>query len=385
MCSSRLPIHFCKAIFSCLRKECLLSQLGAKDSDGDTPLSSMIRTGNVDSECIALLLQQIPSYTKHMLQSRNKKGETPIERAFDLQEWDAVGLLLKECIQNKILPELTGIGAEVPNVKTLLHKAFERKNVEYLQIYLAVCRECNVKPGLLVQTKKGHTPWQYFLMSHKNLTLMQRALDTLVEFGVNINTLYIDTASRASLLHEAYRRNNEVLVNCLVEAGADREVKDARGLKPSDRKRAVDIEVVLAIQPENPLVHSTKSSRKRAKRREMRRKQHENQNEEDVNVPMADNHQNEENVADVNIPMADNHQNEENVNVPMADNHQNEENVADVNVPMADNHQNEENVADVNVPMADNHQNEENVADVNVPMADNHQEPVPKRHDNVEV
>ena len=107
-------------------------------------------------------------------------------------------------------------------------------------------------------------------MNHKDLALMQRALDTLVEFGVNINTLYIDTASRASLLHEAYRRNNEVLVNCLDEAGADREVKDARGLKPSDRKRAVEIEVVLAIQPENPLVHSTKSSRKRAKRREMR-------------------------------------------------------------------------------------------------------------------
>lgn len=254
-------------------------------------MSSMIRTGSVDSECIALLLQQIPSYTKYMLQSRNKKGETPIERAFNMQEWDAVGILLKECIQHKILPELTGIGTEVPNVKTLLHKAFERKDVNYLQIYLAVCRECNIKPGLLVPTKKGHTPWWYFLMSHKNLTLMKRALDTLVEFGVNINTLYIDTASRASLLHEAYRRNNEVLVNCLVEAGADREVKDARGLKPSDRKRAVDIEVVLA---EYIPVHTTKSSRKRAKKREIRRKQHENQNEEnmaDVKIPMADNHQ----------------------------------------------------------------------------------------------
>ena len=101
-------------------------------------MSSMIRTGDVDSERIKLLLKQIPSYTQHMLQSRNKKGETPIERAFDLQEWDAVGILLKKCIQNKILPELTGIGTEVPNVKTLLHKAFARKDVEYLQIYLAV-------------------------------------------------------------------------------------------------------------------------------------------------------------------------------------------------------------------------------------------------------
>ena len=115
---------------------------------------------------------------------------------------------------------------------------------------------------------------------------MQRALDTLVEFGVDIDTLYIDTASRASLLHEAYRRNNEVLVKCLDEAGANPEIKDALGLKPSDRKRAVDIEVVLT---EYLPVHSTKSSRKRAKRREMRRKQQENQNEE--NVADVNNHQ----------------------------------------------------------------------------------------------
>lgn len=249
-------------------------------------MSSMIRTGDVDSERIALLLQQIPSYTKHMLQSRNKKGKTPIERAFDMQEWAAVGILLKKCIQHKILPELTGIGTEVPNVKTLLHKAFERKDVNYLQIYLATCRECNVKPGLLVPTKKGCTPWWYLLMNHKDLTLMQRALDTLVEFGVDIDTLYIDTASRASLLHEAYRRNNEVLVKCLDEAGANPEIKDALGLKPSDRKRAVDIEVVLT---EYLPVHSTKSSRKRAKRREMRKKQQENQNEE--NVVDVNNHQ----------------------------------------------------------------------------------------------
>ena len=251
----------------------------------------MIRTGDVDSDRIALLLKQIPSYTQHVLQSRNKKGETPIERAFDLQEWDAVGILLKECIQNKILPELTGIGTEVPNVKTLLHKAFERKDVDYLQIYLAVCGECNVKPGLLVPTKKGHTPWWYFLMNHKDITLMQRVLDTLVEFRIDINTLYIDRASRASLLHEAYRRNNEVLVNCLVEAGADREIKDARGLKPSDRKRAVDINVVLA---QDLPVHSTRSSRKRAKRREVRRKQHEDQNEVTVanfNILIAAAHQ----------------------------------------------------------------------------------------------
>ena len=316
-------------------------------------MSSMIRTGDVDSERIEVLLKQIPSYTQHMLQSRNEKGETPIERAFDLQEWDAVRILLKECIQNKILPELTGIGTEVTNVETLLHKAFERKDVKYLQIYLDVCEKCNVKPGLLVPTKKGHTPWWYFLMNHKDITLMQRVLDTLVEFSVDINTLYIDRASRASLLHEAYRRNNEELVNCLVKAGADRELKDARGLKPSDRKRAVDIMVVLA---EDLSVHSTRSSRKRAKRREVRRKQRENQNEV--------------NVADFNILIAATHQE------PVSEEH----NIAAAHQePVPEEHS---IVAAHQEPILEEHNivaaDQEPIPEHNIVAA--HQEPVPEEH-----
>ena len=291
VCSSRLPLNICRNVFAVLRQKCLISQIGAKDSDGDTPLSSMIRSGEVDGERIALLLQQVPSYMKHMLQNRNKKGETPIERAFDMQEWEAVGILLKECIVNKILPELTGIGKEVPNSKTLLHKAFERKEVEYLRIYLRVCRECNVKPGLLVPTKKGRTPWWFFLMNHKDLTLMRKALDILVEFDVDINELYIDAGSHAYLLHEAYRRNNTDLVKCLRNAGADEEATDSRGLKPADRQRAVDLEDVAPLLAHQSVKRS-RSSLKR-ERRKRRRNHSENQNQEqeaDTNIPAVHNH-----------------------------------------------------------------------------------------------
>lgn len=281
-----------KNIFAVLKQKCLISQIGAKDSDGDTPLSSMIRTGDVDGDRIALLLQQVPSYTKHMLQNRNKKGETPIERAFDMQEWEAVGILLKECIQNRILPELTGIGKQATNSKTLLHKAFERKELEYLRIYLRVCRECNVKPGLLVPTRKGRTPWWFFLMNHKDLTLMRKALDILVEFEVDINELYIDAASHAYLLHEAYRRNNTELVDCLRSAGANEEAKDARGLKPADRKRAVDLENVAALLARPSEVKRTRNSQKRERRRR-RINQSENQiqkQEAGTITPQGSNH-----------------------------------------------------------------------------------------------
>ena len=275
LCSSDLPANVCKSILACLKEKCLISQITAKDAEGDTPLSSAIRS-RVKPEIIELLLQQVPSYTKVMLETRNEKHETPLDRALDMRQWKIVRMLLKRCIENSLLPELTGISPDAMKSETLLHRAFQCGKVKYLQIFLEVCRECEVEPqqvhrALVMQTEGGCTPW-YYLMNHTCLKTMEKTIEILRLFEIDINSLYIDSKTqKSSLLHEAVRRNHKPFIELLLRSGANPHLKDARGLTPFDRKRRVESESLTDGGSTLAVVHSVKCMKKKRRRRKKRK------------------------------------------------------------------------------------------------------------------
>ena len=242
--SSDLPMNVCKSILVHLKEKYLISQITAKDAEGDTPLSSAIRS-RVKPEIIELLLQLVPSCTDIMLVTRNEKNETPLDRALDMREWKMVRILLKKCIEKRFLPELTGISPDAMKSETLLHRAFQCGKVKYLRIFLEVCQECRVDPkqvqrALVIQNECGCTPW-YYLMNHTCMKTMKKTLEILRIFHIDINSLYIDSETqKSSLLHEAVRRNHKGFIDLLLRSGANKNLEDARGLKPFDRKRKVD-------------------------------------------------------------------------------------------------------------------------------------------------
>lgn len=226
-----------------LRKESLISLITAKDKEGDTPLHSAARSG-AKPQLIKLLLNAVSgTKTKHrLLQERNKHSEVPLVSAFNLQRWSIVELLLEESIKQQVLLHLTGHGEQncYSESKTLLHKAMQRGLIPYLKIYLRVCRRCtNSIPvkAMNMCDKRRYTPWYYFLSL--NDSLIEEGLKCLKEYGVDINKLVCDLTGRATLLHEAYRRERHRVCKLLVKFGAKRDRKDANRLVPHQRRRVV--------------------------------------------------------------------------------------------------------------------------------------------------
>jgi len=281
-------VDVCKTVLACLKGKGLISQISAKDAEGDTPLSSAIRS-RVEPEIIELLLQQVPSYTKRMLETRNDKHETPLDRALDMRQWKIVKMLLKRCIESSLLPELTGISQDTMKSETLLHRAFQCGKVKYLRIFLEVCQECKVEPqqlqrALVMQTEGGCTPW-YYLMNHTCMKTMEKTVEILRLFNIDINSLYIDSKTKkSSLLHEAVRRNHKAFVDLLLRSGANKDLQDARGLKPFDRRRRVDSESLSDSDSTLTDVGSVKSTKKKRKRRNKKRRHRKNRRVVDTPV-----------------------------------------------------------------------------------------------------
>lgn len=231
----------CVELFRVLRRKCLISLICAKDVDGDTPLHSAVRS-NVNPAVIELLLKQIPSFRRYLLQARNKQDETALQIAFSLESWENVQVLQKWCIKESLLVELTGIGDRVKHTKTQLHKAFQRGHIQFLRFFLNVCKACElsddqIMKGLLATSKKGRTPWFYLV--HQELAKVKEAVAILSEFNINLNLLLTNKNVRTSMLHDAYRKNKMNLVEFLLEQGADPNQEDAHGLKPDERKKDI--------------------------------------------------------------------------------------------------------------------------------------------------
>lgn len=272
ICGSNLPIDVCARALRSIRERGLHSLICAKDVEGDTPLQSAIRSSS-KPEFISLLLEEGP--TCCMLKTRNNSGETPLETAFQTREWGIVSPLLRECIRNRILPELTGVDNEVKGSTTLLHVAICSGDYEYLRIHLQECRKCEIsgtqlKDSLQVTDEKNRTPWHHLVF--KDLHIVENVLQILKEYAIDFNDLYTNKVAGSYLLHDAYRRNKFQLIELLESEGADKERKDARGLMPHQRSRNI-----VLTQPHSPSgfrdqsqlppeLHSKRKQRRRKKK-----------------------------------------------------------------------------------------------------------------------
>ena len=225
--------------FEYLKNEQLEEQLCTKDNDGDIPLQSAINSG-AGADVIRLILTVAPDLTKRMLCSSNKKGETPLQAAFEQREWCAVEVILEFCIKNNVLSHLTGVQPQAEYNNTLLHRAFKRGYVEYLEILLKVCCACNVEilPVLLILNKESRKETAWYHLANRSAVEQKKALSLVKCYDIDVNQLYLDPDTGSTLLHKAYRRNNKETVVLLKQYNANENQKDHRGLLPRERTRS---------------------------------------------------------------------------------------------------------------------------------------------------
>lgn len=225
----------------------------AKDKEGDRPMHSAIRS-HVDPRIITTFLEAAESVDASLkeavLTSVNNKGECPLKFAYMLHDWRLVELLLRECIRCGLLGELTGIHrnrtSTTTRAKTLLCKAMKCGDINYLEIYLKVCKDlclssAEILDGMLIPDQKNRTPWFYFLAieSYK----IKQAIDLLEKYEISLNELYceVDKASqpKAYMLHEAARQEKEEIFTLLCNHGIETNKKDGNGLTAKQRSRKI--------------------------------------------------------------------------------------------------------------------------------------------------
>ena len=214
-------------------------QLLTKDKDGDIPLQSAVRS-KAHPDIIRLLLTRFPQLTKDMLEKVNAMGENPLMSAFEIRHWGAVMVILELCITHRVLSKQTGVGqlSEGDHFTTLLDEASKRGDVEYFDIFFGVCKKeganVDISTAISVPNKHGVTAWYHVIqLSRKKL---KKVLSVLKKNNIDLNTLYVRSNSKSTMLHEAARKNSKECEKLLKEYGA-LEKKDSNGLLPDDRRR----------------------------------------------------------------------------------------------------------------------------------------------------
>ena len=231
------------------KKEEYVKLLYILDRDKDTIFHCAINH-RCNKAVIEMLIRQIPRTSKlSPLCVRNWRNYAPLELAFHMHEWEHVKILLPECIELRILPELTGVDHHVRDSdirETLLHQAFKNGNTAaiYLRIHLEACQTCNlnavtVERSLVVSDSNKCTPWRYLIDSSTDEEIRQ-VLQVVKKYRIDINELYTNLHTRSTLLHMAYKQNRRNLADYMVEQlGADREKLDIYNCRPEQREKAV--------------------------------------------------------------------------------------------------------------------------------------------------
>ena len=238
ICSSKLEIDVIRHQFGELDDLQLMGKVVARDGDGDMPLQSAVRSrANVDT--VELILNYVPGSKAIMLQNKNRASETALELALFLDKRDLFELLLEECINMKLLPELTGIGKATRHSSTLVHKCVRHRRIDFLRAYLEVCQKCGVKPALSIPNEKGYTPWLYLLRYQaKDQPLVEEIFDVLKQYDVCLSSLYVEDRNRETMLHRAYRNGNQALIDLVLKYDPTAlEKLDRHKRKPPQRSR----------------------------------------------------------------------------------------------------------------------------------------------------
>ena len=241
----------CKECLSLFKNGRAKELFAAKDKEGDTPMHSAIRS-HAEPRIITTFLEAAesvdPSLKKVVLTSMNNKGECSLKFACTLHDWSLVEVLLRECIGCGVLSELTGIGHnQKTKCKTLLLKAMKCGDIDYLKVYLKVCRDqlslstTEILAGMLIPDRKNRTPWFYFLAI--DLHKIKEGVDLLEKYGISLNKLYSevneDGKPKVFMLHEATRQGKEDIITLLCDHGIATEKKDGNGLTAKQRSRKI--------------------------------------------------------------------------------------------------------------------------------------------------
>lgn len=237
ICSSRLELKVICCLFQELDKKQVMGKVVARDREGDMPLQSAVHSkANVST--IELILDYVPGTKKIMLENRNQANETALELSLNHENADVFKLLLKQCISCEALTDLICVGKANRQCSTLLHQLIQDRRIPHLRACLEVCRECGVQVNLCVVNEKRFTPWQYLLRYNKDeLPLVKEIFSILDEHKIPINSLLVNNTTRETMLHKAYRTDNEELKALLEGNESCKVTLDRYKRRPSQRDR----------------------------------------------------------------------------------------------------------------------------------------------------
>ncbi len=238
-------------------------QLAEGDADNDLPVHSAINS-MADADMISLFVQGTFDERKKILESKNDEDKTPIEVAFDKRQKEVIIKLFDLCVEHDVLPDLTGIGAKEGS-STLLHIAFD-ENIWpwFLKTVIDTCQKYKLEalPAIQVMDSDGYSPFEYlmnncFPSTDKDAKVeeFKTVVGILQKEEIDINLVHTNS-KRATMLHEAYRKND---LRCLeiLEPLTNSGVKDAYGRTPLERAHYLNknvIPVIIAICLANNLL-----------------------------------------------------------------------------------------------------------------------------------
>lgn len=236
-------------IFAALKERDLLWLAEEQDNDGNTCLHSACNSRN--SWTARLLLEFFPNECKKVLQTLNKKQQTPLHIALNKGDWKTFHLLLSFCIQHKICQELIGIRLAKQSCThkrgrtTLMHEAMKKGfGVEYMKTFLPIIinelGEDAAKSSLVTYDEACNSAW-YYMVERSDYRVLHNVLDEVKQRlpGISIVELYVN-CKQQTILHQAYRDNLKRTIEELVEEDEELvDVEDADGMLPLEKMHSL--------------------------------------------------------------------------------------------------------------------------------------------------
>ena len=223
----------------------LLRLLLVKDDDGDLPIHSAVRTGNIGhiQALVELADKSLPIDLKKMFEARNNMECTPLQLACDWKRYDIVELLLEICVREEFCEDVTGVPYVVAQSAEILYKALGKGNWKILGIFLNVFMKFMYDKRTIVQIlnlpnkRDKATAWFYLMECSPDI--LRNVCELLEEYNLHLDDLHVDDYG-STMLHLAYRVNAQDKIHLLEEFKGDPEHKNERGYMACERAHTLD-------------------------------------------------------------------------------------------------------------------------------------------------
>ena len=205
----------------------LLNLLVIKDIDGDTPMHSVIKTGN--TKRLRVLLDQLKSWDdliliEVILETKNNEGYTPLLLACVERRHKMVESLLEVCIREGFCQDVTGVAIQSVSAK-MLPEALAKGNWKILEIFLRVLKKFNYPPEEMIKilnlpNEKGERTWCLQMECDAHALKKTCRVLSSSEYDICLDELHTDEYG-STMLHVAYRTNCSKKIAILIEFGCD--------------------------------------------------------------------------------------------------------------------------------------------------------------------